>query len=157
MERAVDQAEGILCPPESLRVVLDALADAVLILDEFGLITYANAQAHQLVGWEQGSLAGQPVASVVPPSLRGWLPEPGERLDERLSRPIGRRLRISALRRDGTEVETEVTLSPVTAGAVLALVAVIRPRDDTHLSRWSELTATLFDILGDTDSGRSAD
>ncbi|HLH99940.1 MAG TPA: SpoIIE family protein phosphatase, partial [Acidimicrobiales bacterium] len=52
---------------------------------------------------------------------------------------------------------TEVTLSPITAGDVSTLVAVIRPRDDAHLSRWSELTATLFDILGDTDSGRSAD
>lgn len=157
MGATVDRTEGQVWPPGPVRSVLDGLADAVLVLDAFGRIMYANHQAGQLLGWDEGALAGLPVASVIPPSLRGWLPGPGERLDEQLSQAIGRRLQISALRRDGTEVATEVTLSPIPAGVAPALLAVIRPRDDGHLSRWSELTATLFDILSNSGGEPSAD
>ena len=44
--------------------MLDALPGAVKLIDAKGIIRYANAAMHELLGFEHGALIGQPLASI---------------------------------------------------------------------------------------------
>lgn len=133
-----------------------SLAEAVIAFDAHGTIAYANPAAEELLGWEPGTLAGRPVTEVVPPLLRADLPI-GTDVRVEVERLVGKQLSTLSRRRDGTEIPTEVVLSLIGRGSEQLVIGSIRPRTNAHLSRWSELTAMLFDTLGQADADTSAD
>ncbi len=110
--------------PESVfssDVLFEASPDALLLVNDHGVIARVNRLASELLGWPDSTLVGQSVEKVVPGGLR--------------VRPVGlcSRLRASprrelerahdtlrGVRRDGSEFPLEVTLSPLPGGAVLA-------------------------------------
>jgi PAS domain S-box-containing protein len=49
---------------EKVESVLHALPEAILVLDESGVVTYANAKLDPILGLEHASLAGRPVAEI---------------------------------------------------------------------------------------------
>ena len=139
-------------PSQGVRVVLDGLRDAVVATDDGGTIRYVNKAAEELLGWPRGPLVGRP--GLRP---RARFADGGRR--RRLRRPscaprpsnlVGRPLDVDIRRADGTEVRTELVISifdhplagPWSSG-------IIRPRDETKLQRWSELTSELLEILAD--------
>lgn len=95
--------------------VLEAAQDAIFEIDAAGTIKLANEAAHRLFGWPPGSLLNQPLSAIVPPEhrerqaagLRRFL-ETGE------SAVIGHVTEVTALRRDGTRLCCEVSLSSLT-------------------------------------------
>ncbi len=144
-------AFGPTFPVPGVRAVLDGLRDAIVATDERGLIRYANAAAEDLLGWPHGSLFGRSTLDLVPDAMAAPLKEGfGSYLLARADELVGRRLPVVSRRADGSEVDTEVVLSmfdhPL-AGRVV--VGILRPRDDTTLQRWSELTSELLEILAD--------
>ncbi|MBV9279700.1 MAG: PAS domain S-box protein, partial [Chloroflexi bacterium] len=95
-----------------VRRILDSLADAVIAADRSGRIAYANAAVERLLGWPPADLAGQPVAVLVPPRLRGAHTAGFRRyVTTGVPRLIGHPTRVSALRRDGGEVDITLTLA----------------------------------------------
>jgi PAS domain S-box-containing protein len=146
-------------PDAAVRHVLDKLGDACVAVDESGRIIYANPAADTLLGWPSGGLEGEPASAVVPPVLRNWHPdaEGSAPIMATLAQLAGRPLRVSTLRHDGSEIPTDLILSIITGPHAPVLLATIRNRDVGHLTRWSRLTATLFDTLGAADSDRSPD
>src|SRR5688572_26888211 len=92
--------------------VLAVLAEAVVVGDRGGRITYLNPAAEKLLRWPADELVGLPLTAIIPPSLRGrhtagfnryrstWVP-----------RILGRAVRVPVLRRDGVEVRIELTLA----------------------------------------------
>lgn len=118
------------------RHVLDALVDPLIALVDFetetpgyepGRILYANRAAEELLGWSPGSLAGELVTAILPPSVR---PVPPLSLRDYLAaetpRLLGQPARLRAYRLDGTEPLVEMLLSRVpptpTAPGLLAVV-----------------------------------
>ena len=138
-----------------MRVVLDGLRDAVVATDPSGQIRYVNAAAEQLLGWPPGSLVGRPVVDLVPESLTAVV---GDDFDafvrSQAEEFVGRRLPVVIKRADGSDVDTELVISifdhPL-AGRVV--VGIFRPRDESKLQRWSELTSELLEILADAPIG----
>ncbi len=54
------EAEDALRDSEArLREITSTLGEGVYVLDLSGVITYANPKAHDLLGWEQGTMLGQ--------------------------------------------------------------------------------------------------
>jgi PAS domain S-box-containing protein len=110
-----------------LRQLIDALRDGVALTDESGVIVLANRQLTGMFGYEPGELAGQAVDVLVPAELRmahrhyraAYSHEPS-------TRPMGERVRLVGLRKDGGTVPVTITLSPVPTADRLLILAVVR-------------------------------
>ena len=112
---------GLLSMQISLRTsqlrqnaIFAASPDAMLTSDAQGLITQANQQAESLLGYTENELIGLSVETLVPERLREEHPK--LRADFAAS-PAGRRmghgLAVKARRKDGSEVDVEVSLSRI--------------------------------------------
>ncbi|MHB1583320.1 MAG: SpoIIE family protein phosphatase [Acidimicrobiales bacterium] len=133
--------------------MLDALTDAVVAADLSATICYANPAATSLLGYRPGELEGRSATALVPDDIGGWLADGFEAFARsEVNEVSGRRLAVSMVHRDGTELPTELVLSPVDVPDGRVVVAVLRPRSDERVQRWSDLTGELLDILTATPS-----
>jgi PAS domain S-box-containing protein len=144
-------------PDPATRAALGALSEALIATDAHGKVVYANSSAEQLLGWGRGELEGEPVSLVLSPNLQDYLPTGAEAVRTAIGPLTGRPVRISSRRKDNTEFSTELVLSLVECVDGPIVVAAIRSRTVSHLSRWSELTATLFDALSHLEPEASPD
>ena len=109
------------------RLVLDALADAVIAADRAGDIVYVNGAAERLLGWRAAELTGQPLKRIVPVRLHAAHEAGFARyLATGVPRVFGRPVRVAAARADGSEVDVELTLSVVRAGDAALFAASLR-------------------------------
>jgi len=106
-EEALRQGEA-----RTAAVVRSAL-DCVLVMDEEGLIREFNPAAEQVFGYSREEAVGRPLAEVIiPERLRSRHREGLERyLATGEEHVLGRRLELTALRKDGSEFPAEVAIS----------------------------------------------
>ena len=127
-----------MLPEIAGRTILDSLADAVVAADQAGRIVYVNRSAEALLGWPSGTLLGQPLTAIQPPRMRAAHDAGFARyLASRVPRLIGKPVRVPAMRRDGSELDIELTISEFTVGEGRPLfVASLRDlRDRVELER----------------------
>jgi PAS domain S-box-containing protein len=118
--------------------LLDALPDAMLVVDHAGRIVIANVHAEELFGYTYEQLIDKSVEELVPPRLCGEHPNHREHFfDDARVRPMGVGLELFALRKDGTEVPVDISLSPIAIESETFVVAVVR--DETERRRTEEL------------------
>jgi PAS domain S-box-containing protein len=109
------------------RGLLEAAADAMLLVNEDGRVVLVNTQAEKLFGWPREELLGQPVEVLVPERFRP--DHPGHRRDYAVdprSRPMGVNLDLFGRRKDGSEFPAEISLSPVRTDAGTYTSAAVR-------------------------------
>ena len=105
----------------------EILPDAILAVDQHGVIRYANRQAGRLFGQEPATLVSTPVEALLPEHLRKrhiahrakYNLEPGRR-------PMGRGLDLVARRADGTTFPVDIMLNPLKHLAEPMVLAVVR-------------------------------
>lgn len=92
--------------------LLEALPDAVVVIDADARIVYVNPAVRTLLGHEPGDLRGRPLTVLVPPELRE-LYDAGfaDLLAHGPARPQGEPGHLAVLHADGSEVTVEITLS----------------------------------------------
>jgi diguanylate cyclase (GGDEF)-like protein/PAS domain S-box-containing protein len=114
-DRLADTQQQALQTSEArLHSFFDATPDALLISDEQGMITLANQQVEHLLGYTAEELVGQSIEILVPERSRAN--HPGLRTMFAGSpgyRRMGQGLSVSARRKDGSEVEVEITLGRI--------------------------------------------
>lgn len=107
-------------------VVLEALADAIVLVDGAGQIRLANAATESMFGYSRGELVGQPVEVLLPDHYRdshaghhtGFFSSPH-------ARPMGADLELWGARKDGVEFPVDISISPLeTADGRLAIAAI---------------------------------
>ena len=107
---------------------LEALPDAVVVVNEQGTITVCNQQTEFLFGFSRFELVGHPITTLVPSRLReghdqhvqGYVGNPGVR-------EMGTGLIVTGVHRSGRELPITIKLSPIMiAEAGLHVIAVIR-------------------------------
>ena len=111
--------------------MIEASPNAMVITDEHGLIELVNNQTETLFGYDRGELLGRPIETLIP--HRFAQTNTAHRTRYRAApevRQMGSGLDLTALRRDGTEVPVEVSLSPVEADGKLRIIAVVRDISD---------------------------
>jgi PAS domain S-box-containing protein len=107
--------------------LIEAVPDALLLVDAGGRIRLANTRADDMFGYPRGALAGTSVDALVPPRLR---PGHVQRRIELFAKPralsMEERSDLFGLRRDGTEFPVEINLAPVQTDAGVLVSAAVR-------------------------------
>ncbi len=110
-----------------LRALVEAVPDAVVVMNADGRIVFANAQTERLFGYRKDELLGHPIEILVPERVRDK--HVGDRAayaKEPHIRPMGKGLELSGQRKDGQEVPVEIGLSPLKTEGGMLVVASIR-------------------------------
>ena len=110
--------------------LVNATSDAVVYADAAGHIRYWNAAAERMFGYTADEALGQSLDLVIPASLR---PVTGRATTRRCAPAHSRYgegdlLAVPAIRKDGSRISIEFTITPFRddAGAMVGIAAVIR-------------------------------
>ncbi|MBS1703170.1 MAG: PAS domain S-box protein [Armatimonadetes bacterium] len=96
------------------RRLFDRTPQAILLVDEAGIIVHANLAAEEVFGHESGTLTGRAIESLVPERFRSHHVGLRHQFAEAPSfRMMGSQRDLWGLRQDGKEVPIEVALGPI--------------------------------------------
>lgn len=128
VSRGIVRQEAALRAREGrLRLIVESVPVAILLVDRDGHIVRANGRAEELFGYSGSELTGRPVEELVPERfraahpahLRGYFAAPH-------TRPVGAGRELFGLRKNGGEFPVEIGLVPVTTEAgPLSLAAIV--------------------------------
>jgi hypothetical protein len=120
-----------------MKSVLDAALDAVIMMDEQGLVASWNARAEELFGWAPDEAVGRTLSElIIPPRHRANHTRGLKAFLATGQGPvIGRRTELSALRRDGSEFPVELTVTAHKEGPTFYFNAFVA---DLTERKWAE-------------------
>jgi diguanylate cyclase (GGDEF)-like protein/PAS domain S-box-containing protein len=126
--------------PTDFRKLLDAAADAMLVMDVRGRVVALNPEAERLFGWTEAELLGTPLNRVIPPRFQQLTrSQPASSTGDSGSSPKEEPVRLFARRKDGTEFPAEFNHSPLDSGEDALVLVTIR-----DLTRWGKARDSLF-------------
>lgn len=105
---------------------LDALPDAVLVVDSAGRILRANQRCQDLFGWAPEELLGELVETLVPERFGAHGSEREGYVRDPALRPMGAGRQLVARHRSGAEVAVDIALKPVVLDGSSCVVASVR-------------------------------
>ena len=110
-----------------IQELIDTAPDGFVVVDEAGLVVFANSTVESLFGFEPSELLGRPVNTLIPERLHDVHRE--HRLsymrDPRV-RPMGLGLDLVGRRKDGSEFPVEISLSPLKTADRMFYTAIVR-------------------------------
>lgn len=111
--------------------VLDAVPDAMIVIGGDGTIVHANKQAEALFGYERDEMLERSVEDLMPVRFRKNHKAHIDQFFQAPSqRPMGRKLDLYGITKDGQEVPVEIALSPIQDEGRSLAVASIRDSSD---------------------------
>lgn len=123
---------------DELLELLEMLPDAMVVVDQQGIILHTNSSADVMFGYPVGGLRAQSLSVLMPVGTRAAHDEHVRRfVNAPLRRAMSTRTGLSARKADGTEFPVEIALSPLGSDA-LVLAAI---RDVTERQRLERLEA----------------
>jgi PAS domain S-box-containing protein len=116
---------------DTCAAAFDLLPDAVIAADEQGRITFVNQAATRLLGWSSEELSGRPLTTIMPERMH-VIHEAGFRryVTTHVPRIMGRSIRMPGLRRDGTELDLELTLAATQVDGREVILGTLRELTD---------------------------
>jgi len=107
--------------------LLEAVPDALVGMDQQGVIRFVNRQTESLFGYDRDQLVGQPIQRLVPESLWQIYAEHQQNYfaDPR-TRSSGVDVELSGRHHDGTQFPINVSLSHIDTGDVLLVITAVR-------------------------------
>lgn len=128
---------------EMFRGLLETAPDAIIVVDENGVIELANEQADIMFGYEKDELLGMRVTSLIPERYRA--DHDGHRAAYTANptkRRMGEHLATLALRKDGTEFQMATALSATRTPKGLLITCIIRDLTERMTERAMSREAT---------------
>jgi two-component system, sensor histidine kinase len=128
--------------PELARNALEAAPDAMIIIDDSGLVCFANRQTTAMFGYAYEDIVNHSVDQLLPERFRARHIEHRREFWHGMRvRPMGTGLDLFARREDGTEFPVEISLSPVQDGERVLVSAAIRDVTERKRAEIELLTA----------------
>src|SRR3989442_14462477 len=110
---------------------LDSLPDAIIGVDEEGVIRLVNQHTEQLFGYERNELLGLPIEILVPQRFRSTHPVHRARyVADPRTRPMGAGVELWGRRRNGAEFSVDIALSSIETPQGLLVMAAVRDVSD---------------------------
>jgi diguanylate cyclase (GGDEF)-like protein/PAS domain S-box-containing protein len=132
------------------RALLQAVPDAIVVVNESGTIVLVNAQAERLFGYRRDTLMGKTAEILVTEHFRSQHSDQRSRFVGVLSeRPPEACLELLGLRKDGSEFPAEIRQSPLNTKHGILISSVIR--DITDRRRTEEDLRRLASIVACSD------
>jgi PAS domain S-box-containing protein len=111
----------------ALSSLIDAMPDAIVIVNADGLIVDVNILALGMFGYTRDELLGSPVEVLIPDGVRErHIVEREEYVRRPRVRRMGAGIQLSALCKDGSKFVVEINLAPYQSPQGLLVVAAIR-------------------------------
>ncbi|MGR9105946.1 MAG: sensor histidine kinase [Gammaproteobacteria bacterium] len=127
------------------RNLLNSAPDAIVIIDEKGIINLINTQTENWFGYSRDELLGRSVEQLIPERFRRL--HAGHRKEyahKPTVRPMGAGSVLHGLRKDGSEFPVEISLSPTQTAQGLLITCIIRDVSRSQLQiRYQELMNNL--------------
>ena len=110
-----------------LSAVLEAMPDALVIIDKSGRIVLINKQTEKLFGYERTELLGEFVEQLMPERFRGRHQQHRTTFfDTPRTRPMGVGLELFGQRKNSEEFPIELSLSPLKTDEGTLVLAAVR-------------------------------
>ncbi len=142
-------------PEGRIRLVLEAVPNAMVLVDGTGRIALANGEAERAFGYRQDELTRLTVEDLMPRRFRGR--HRGEREEyaenpDRRAMGVGREL--YGLRSDGTEMPIEIGLNPITVGgerfvlaSIIDITDRLRHQEEVDSAWHAEMERSILDTM----------
>lgn len=126
-------------PEDQFRLLFEVVPNGMIVIDEVGVITFANAQVEKLFGYSPGELIGQLVEVLIPERFRAA--HPGLRKEfstDPQPRPMGAGRDLYGRGKSGNEFPLEIGLNPLHSGDRFLVIASViditeRKRNQEHI------------------------
>ncbi|UTW53005.1 PAS domain S-box protein [bacterium SCSIO 12827] len=135
--------------------IIDATPQALLVVDQAGIIIRANAYCERVFGWSMSDLLGKSVDDLVPLDMRDAHKELRECYDYK-PRNMGSRQDLEAVRADGTRFPITARLAPLSIGdrklVVAGVTDISAEREAVKVmaaseQRWQEVANSLPQLV----------
>jgi PAS domain S-box-containing protein len=140
--------------------VLGVVPDALVGMDQGGVIRFVNHQTESLFGYDRDDLVGQPIQILVPEYLwEVYTEHQQDYFADPMTRSMGLDLELVGRQREGTLFRIKVTLSAIDTGDVLLVITAAREATKRkqaleNADRMTAIVANSNDaIIGKTLSG----
>jgi len=132
------EMDELLGTQEMFRAIARTAADAIVVIDDKGLITFWNPSAERMFGYSEDEALGEELHMIFAPEKYHKAYRDGIRIFGETGRGnvIGKTLEFTAVRKDGTEFPIEVSTSAIRVRGRWHAVGIIR--DITEKVRLNE-------------------
>jgi two-component system sensor kinase FixL len=144
---------------ERLRSILETVPDAIIVIDERGLIESFSPAAERLFGWKEAEVVGKNVSILMPSPYRdshdGYLARYRETRERRI---IGIGRVVVGQRRDGSTFPMELAVGEMNSAGRRAFTGFVRDLTERQNAdrRLQELQSELLHVARHSDMGQMA-
>ncbi len=139
------------CSEEQFKRLLEAAPDAMVIVNREGQIVLVNSQTEQIFGYSRADLLGQSVEILIPARFGGHVAQRHSFSATSSARRMGAKRALFGLRKDGTEIPVEISLSPLETPNGSVVISAIRDVSDAK-----RVEAELLQAKADAETANRA-
>jgi PAS domain S-box-containing protein len=131
--------------------LLEAVPDALVGMDQEGVIRFVNRQTESLFGYDRDDLIGQPIEMLLPePLWQIYLEHKENYFADPRTRSSGLDLQLSGRHQNGTDLPVNISLSHIDTGDVLLVVTAVRDVSEQRKAvEIAQLTAAVVQYSND--------
>jgi PAS domain S-box-containing protein len=114
-------------PSTKFESLLEAVPDALVGMDQKGMIRFVNRQTETLFGYDRDDLVGQPIETLLPETLwQVYAQHKDDYFSDPRTRSSGVELELNGRHRNGTKFPVNISLSHIDTGDVLLVLTAVR-------------------------------
>ncbi len=122
-------------PPDVANEVLHASTEAIVIVNDGGLIEFVNQQAQLLFGYDENEMIGKKVEMLMPDAMRDVHKKHRKRFVKApRARPLVSGLNLQGLRKNGETFDAEIALTPIETEQGMLVSSAIRDISEKETS-----------------------
>lgn len=150
MYRRAHKSNRMNLPPDVANEVLHSSTEAIVVVNDDGLIEFVNQQAQLLFGYDADEMIGKKVEMLMPDAMRDGHKKHRKRFAKApRARPLVAGLNLQGQRKNGETFDAEIALTPMETEQGMLVSSAIRDISEKQTSEpfFRNLLETATDLL----------